>query len=113
MLIAPPPSLPKQLPHLALRALIENAELFDKKVIKALITRIGVYPIGSWVEVVTSEIGRVWSLNENSPLRPTVQVLYDENHHKLTEPKILDLSNNQNIYIKAILTEAEINQLEK
>jgi HD-GYP domain-containing protein (c-di-GMP phosphodiesterase class II) len=80
--------------------LLLNLGLFDAQNIKILIQRLGVFPVGSWVELNTGEIGKVVSANENFPLRPTVNVMFDMNRQKYPQIKSINLSKHHSIYIK-------------
>ncbi|MCK5578652.1 MAG: HD domain-containing protein [Planctomycetes bacterium] len=81
---------------------------FSKNILKILVKRIGIYPVGSWVELNTGEIGRVIKVNDRLPLRPIVNIFFDTHRKKTAETKVLNLVNNQNIYIKNTLDENEL-----
>jgi HD-GYP domain-containing protein (c-di-GMP phosphodiesterase class II) len=98
-LCRPAPHLKKLEPQAVMKELLKVEESFDKEILKMLIKLIGLYPIGSVVKLNTGEIARVVNINENSPLRPVVQILMDSEGRNLSEAKILDLSTNQYIYI--------------
>ena len=100
-LCRPAPHLKKLEPQEVMKELLKVEEAFDKEILKILIKLIGLYPVGSVVKLNTGEIARVVSINESSPLRPVVQILFDNESRKLSESKILDLSANQYIYIAA------------
>ncbi|MFZ5800310.1 MAG: HD-GYP domain-containing protein [Candidatus Omnitrophota bacterium] len=78
-------------PYDALKEMFAIKEGFDQQILKVLIERIGVYPIGSWVQLSTNEIAAVIAVNRLSPLRPVVRI---------AEEKTLDLSKNPTLYIK-------------
>ncbi|MDP2942951.1 MAG: hypothetical protein Q8O36_05580, partial [Candidatus Omnitrophota bacterium] len=75
-------------------------EQFSSLVIKALIKRISLYPVGTWVKLNTDEVGKVAEVREDYPLRPVVNVVFDINGRRLDEVKTIDLASQQSIYIK-------------
>jgi HD-GYP domain-containing protein (c-di-GMP phosphodiesterase class II) len=77
-------------------------ELFQNRVIKALVSRVGLYPVGSWVELNTGEICKVLMVNSESPLRPVVSILKDKNKDEFREIKTVDLGKTPSLYIKQI-----------
>jgi len=79
---------------------ISSSGGLDHSIIKLLIDRIGLYPVGSWVELNTGEIGKVISLNKNSPLRPKINMIFNANKERLNQIKLIDLSQCTDIFIK-------------
>ncbi|RJO64474.1 MAG: HD-GYP domain-containing protein [Candidatus Omnitrophota bacterium] len=77
---------------------------FDIRVIKTLIEHFGVFPLGTSVRLNTKEVGVVIKDNRRSPLRPTVNILYDAYGKPMKEPKTVDLSLNPVVYIEESLT---------
>ncbi|MBI4712649.1 MAG: hypothetical protein HY762_05030 [Planctomycetes bacterium] len=70
------PHRPSRSGQAAIKELIETAaEQFDKEVLKVLVKRIGIYPVGTWVKLNTGEVARVVRVNEMFPLRPNVMVM--------------------------------------
>lgn len=104
----PKPYRKKMSPQLVVKRLIESGDNYDRNLLKLLIKLIGLYPVGSIVELSCNDIARVIRTNENYPLRPVVQIILDERKNLLPEPKRFDLTTNQQIYIKRILAEEEI-----
>lgn len=86
-------------PMEAIRLIVDNKKTFDPRVKKALISRIGVFPIGTLVRLSTNEIGLVVKHNPRLPLRPVVRVMFDLRGVQMKEEKILDLSGNVMIYV--------------
>ncbi len=62
----------------ALRALIENPEIFDEKVVDALIRSINILAAGTSIELNTGEKGVVIRQNEDI-LRPVILTFHDNN----------------------------------
>lgn len=83
-----------------IQEIINQKKALDYKVIKILIEKIGIFPVGCLVELSTREIARVIKLNYQVFLRPVVRIIYDSNGEKLIEEKLLDLATESAIYIK-------------
>lgn len=87
------------LPIEAIKEILKIKNAFEYKLLKILIERVGIFPIGSRVELNTKETGEVIKLNYTIPLRPVVRVIYGTNGQSLTETKILDLTTQPAVYI--------------
>ncbi|MCX5703147.1 MAG: HD-GYP domain-containing protein, partial [Candidatus Omnitrophica bacterium] len=103
-------------PHGAIKELLtmnSSSKLFDAALLKVLINRIGIYPVGSWVELNSGEIGKVASANDDSPLRPKVNIIFGPDRKRLAQIKIVDLVIRSNLFIKRTIDPKELNlQLE-
>lgn len=97
----------KKIPaHTAILSILEQGkELFPIEAIKALVSRVSLYPVGSWVELNTGEICRVLRTNLDSPLRPVVNILMDKERNKLREVRTIDLRKIPSLYITKEVTE--------
>jgi len=98
----------KILPFDAIRTILRDKEHFDSNILKVLIERIGIYPIGSWVELSSGEVGKVIRINKLNPLRPIVDIVLGSQGQKVTESKIADLTKTPNLNIKKPLEDSEI-----
>jgi HD-GYP domain-containing protein (c-di-GMP phosphodiesterase class II) len=65
--------------------------LFHEALVEQFIQCIGIYPVGSAVELNTGEIGLVIAQNLVRRLQPRVMVILDKQRHVLNTNKILDL----------------------
>ncbi|MFA5794416.1 MAG: HD domain-containing phosphohydrolase [Candidatus Brocadiia bacterium] len=93
----------------AVKDLIETSgNDFDRQALKVLVKRVGIYPVGTWVEMNTGEIARVVRINETFPLRPTVVLMYLADGSPVAEPRSIELAKNQMISIKSTLDEGEL-----
>jgi HD-GYP domain-containing protein (c-di-GMP phosphodiesterase class II) len=95
-------------PHEAIKELITNGSKFDPLILKVMIKRVGIYPINSWVELNSNEIGKVMRNNDEFPLRPVLQILFDAKGAHLKEPHSVDLSKQFNLFIKRSINEEEL-----
>jgi HD-GYP domain-containing protein (c-di-GMP phosphodiesterase class II) len=91
-MIHPRPYREKRSPLYTMKELLANKDAFDYKIIKALMEKLGVFPVGSLVELNTKEVARIMKLSDKAPLRPVVEIIYDSEGRTLKEPKIVDLN---------------------
>jgi HD-GYP domain-containing protein (c-di-GMP phosphodiesterase class II) len=77
----------------------DNGRHFDPKILKAFLESMGIYPIGSIVQLNNSAIGRVVEIHTEAPLRPVVELMIDEFSHTLGERETLDLLAKKNLFI--------------
>ena len=84
-------------PDTVLQEMRDNPERgFDKLLVKVLITATGVYPVGTLVILDSHELAIVSQVNHNPDLlhRPKVRVISDPVGLPLSEPKTVDLADN-------------------
>lgn len=80
--------------HDALRKLYEwRRKDFDEKLVEQFIQCMGIYPIGSIVELSTGGIGVVVSVNRTRRLRPRVALVLDDAQQPYQPPRIVDLTD--------------------
>lgn len=70
----------------------ERGKRFDNEMVQRFIQAVGVYPVGTLVELSTGEAGMVTRVNPRARLRPQVLVLTSPEGQRLKRPKTLDLS---------------------
>jgi HD-GYP domain-containing protein (c-di-GMP phosphodiesterase class II) len=92
-------------PQETIREILQRKRLFSPALIKLLIEKVGVFPLGILVRLNTREIASVYKDNPKSPLRPVVNVIYDEFGNELETPKQIDLAFHSVVYIKECLKE--------
>lgn len=84
----------------ALREMVDRGRgVYDREAVKALMTRIGLYPVLSLVELSNHKVARVVRQSRKFPLSPVVRIEFDEEGNKLKAPFLIDLSKNQLIHI--------------
>jgi HD-GYP domain-containing protein (c-di-GMP phosphodiesterase class II) len=104
----------KYSPHEAIKDMLSSGDsLFDARILKILINQVGIYPIGSWVELSTNEIGKVINVNDSSPLRPVVNIIFDSAGKRSEDPRVVDLTKQFNLFIKKPLSDKEVSHLTK
>ena len=67
-------------------------ELFDSLLVEQFIQCLGIYPIGSTVELNTGEIGIVINTNPDRRLLPRVMLVRDQDKKPYEPPKIINLA---------------------
>lgn len=72
---------------------------FDRKLIKALIHIVSIFPLGSLVKLNNGEVGRVIRTSRMHPTRPTVEILLDPRAQKVKPPGRVDLEDEPMLYI--------------
>lgn len=87
--------LPPVMPDVVISYLIANAGTrFAREVVTALCRRVALYPKGCAVLLNSGEVGVVAGTLPNSPTRPVVLVHFDRCLNRLSEPMIVDLSQD-------------------
>jgi HD-GYP domain-containing protein (c-di-GMP phosphodiesterase class II) len=77
----------------------DNGRQFDPKILKAFLESMGIYPIGSIVQLNSSAIGRVVESHAEAPLRPAVELIIDEYGNQLGEREVIDLLTRKGTFI--------------
>lgn len=90
----------------AMKEIIEMGRgIYDGIALKALIGRIGLYPVGSMVELSNKQVGRVIRQNRESPLSPIVRIEFDEWGNKMNNLPLLDLSQHHLVHVIGPITD--------
>ena len=93
----------------ALQKVVEfRDDSFPSEVIKALMRQITIFPLNSFVQLNSGEIGRVVATNKDNLLRPTVDILFDAKGNKLTKPKRIILTNVTHLFITKAVNEEDL-----
>ena len=76
----------------ALRKIYDaRGQEFHAGLVERFIQSMGVYPVGSLVELSTGEVGVVLTVNRTRHLRPRISVVLDPHKQKYSQPLALDL----------------------
>ncbi len=93
----------------AIQVIIQmRSEFFSTKVVKAVITRISIFPLESYVMLNNGEIGKVVKTNYSHPMRPVVRIVRDSKGKQLERKREVDLSKNPLIFITRPVGEEEL-----
>jgi len=68
-----------------------KANLFEPRITKMFLDEISMYPIGSYVRLNNRNIGRVVATNKTNPMKPVVNLIFDEKGTKMDPPRMIDL----------------------
>ena len=83
-------------PHEALKNMFDWAgENFDADLVESFIKCLGIYPIGSMVQLNSGHIGIVVSVSEKARLRPIILVVINKDGERYTIPRLLNLAHPQ------------------
>jgi HD-GYP domain-containing protein (c-di-GMP phosphodiesterase class II) len=85
-----PPLLPAQ----AVKELYQQgrAQQFDMGLVEKMVRCLGIYPVGSLIELNTGERGMVMAVNRQKALQPVVRILWDQAHQRYATPVTVDLA---------------------
>ncbi|PIU51676.1 hypothetical protein COS91_03210 [Candidatus Desantisbacteria bacterium CG07_land_8_20_14_0_80_39_15] len=98
-------------PYKAIREIIrKDGQFFHLSFLKVLIETITFYPIGCYVQLNTGEIGIVKKIYSEFPMRPVVQIIWDNDKKKLEAGKEVDLSKQLLTSIKKIFKKETVDK---
>jgi len=93
----------------AIKFLLKEAKnQFPVRVLKAFLNGISLFPLNAYVKLNNKSIGRVVGTEKNQPLRPTIEVVYDNLGKKPEKKEIIRLSDNPLLYVVDTLDEKEL-----
>ncbi len=81
---------------------------FPIKIVKVFLNQVSFFPVNSFVRLNDRSVGRVITTNPDFPLKPAVEILYDNLGNRLREPRIVDLSKRPLLYITGSVDEKDI-----
>ena len=97
------------MPHEAVKLLLgTQKEQFSNEIKRLLLTKLSCFPMGSYVKLNSRAICKVIEINEDSPLRPTVEILFDSQDRKLPKRKVINLADAPLLYVTGTVYEAEL-----
>lgn len=81
-------------PHEALKNMYEwITEDFDQDMVEKFIKCLGIYPIGSMVQLNMGQVGIVVSASEKSRLRPIILLVINSKGERYLKPKLINLAH--------------------
>ncbi|MDQ6954279.1 MAG: hypothetical protein Q9M20_02425 [Mariprofundaceae bacterium] len=99
------------LPRDAIREIVKHhKKSFDIVMLKALIESISLYPIGTYVQLNSKEIGLVIHIHPRLPLRPVVNLLMDAQGQDIPLRQI-DLKTQPNLTIEKCMYKEAVHDL--
>jgi response regulator RpfG family c-di-GMP phosphodiesterase len=99
-------------PNTALEALEQIAtmggEWFDPGVVSALVNEISAFPLDSYVQLTSGEIGRVTATDPENLFRPVVEILWDSDWQRIDPPRRLELALEPGLTVARLLLANEL-----
>jgi len=87
-------------PTIALKRMLEwTGSHLDKDLLHIFIKAMGVYPVGSVVELSNDRLAIVCEINESDQKSPIVKVIYNTQHKRYVKIELLDLSKKKEVTI--------------
>lgn len=95
--------------HVSIRSLIDEKNvLFPAKLIKVFIDKIGVFPVGSYVRLNNTAIGKVIENNRHHPLKPLIKLVVNSHGKPVPGRVIIDLVENPVLHVKGVIDDKDI-----
>jgi putative nucleotidyltransferase with HDIG domain len=83
-------------PQKALGLIFQGCDIeYSRYIVERFTKHLGIYPVGSFVQLVSGELGVVTQLNRDNLLTPKVLILFDELGQRMKEPVEYVLSARQ------------------
>ncbi len=99
-------------PYAAIKMLIMKKDIiFEKKMVKKFVEFMSIYPIGSLVHLNTGEIGIVIAANHQFPTRSILRVLMNTERQAQQDGRVINLLNDQLVYINGPVEPKEEKEL--
>ncbi len=96
------------LPRDAIRELIiHHKKAFDPAMLRSLIESVSLYPVGTYVQLNTGDIGRVICVHRRLPLRPIIRLASDR-HGNSIKPRDVDLQKQPNLQVERCMYPEEL-----
>jgi HD-GYP domain-containing protein (c-di-GMP phosphodiesterase class II) len=87
-----------------LRELAKQGQL-DSRLVDQFIKCMGVFPIGSLVQLKSNKLALVQMRNDKDPINPQVHSFYNVKLHQFLKKQEIDLSNSEDSIVKAVRAE--------
>jgi len=99
------------MPHDAVKLILgTQKDLFSNDVKRLLLIKLSCFPLGSYIKLNSKAICKVIEVSEDSPLRPTVKILFDSQKRKLPKKKIIRLKEAPLLYVTGTVYESDLPQ---
>lgn len=85
-----------------------KSNLFESRITKMFLDEISIYPIGSYVRLNNRNIGRVVATNKTNPMKPIVNLIFDEKGIKMDPPRMVDLRSQPVLNIEGSVSVEEL-----
>ena len=99
------------MPHDAVKLILgTQKDLYSNDVKRLLLTKLSCFPLGSFIKLNSNATCKVIEIYEDSPLRPTVEILFDSQKRKLPKRKVIRLAEAPLLYITGTVYESDLPQ---
>jgi HD-GYP domain-containing protein (c-di-GMP phosphodiesterase class II) len=96
-------------PHDAAKEIVyQRKNEFDPKLIKCFLQSVTIFPVTCLVKLNNHEIAKVVAINEDSPLRPTVEIISSPANKPTERSRIVDLREHPLLYITGTASQREL-----
>ncbi|MCK4851893.1 MAG: HD domain-containing protein [Candidatus Omnitrophica bacterium] len=100
---------PPFLPDKAIQQILDNESgSYDPHFMKAMLRYISVFPVATWVKISSGEIGVIVRINEDTPMRPVVNVIFGRDGNRLPGARSLDLSKQLLIHVDKCISREDL-----
>ncbi|HXH64664.1 MAG TPA: HD domain-containing phosphohydrolase [Mariprofundaceae bacterium] len=101
------------LPRDAIRELVNRYKnQFDPAILKVLIESVSLYPVGTYVQLNSGDVGQVIRVQPRLPLRPRILLTLDK-HGKKIQPREVDLREQPNLMVQRCMYAAGLASLKQ
>jgi len=101
------------LPRDAIRELVNHhKKAFDPIMLKALIESISLYPVGTYVQLNSGDVGLVIQVRPRLPLRPLVLIKLDSQGGEVPQREV-DLQGQPNLMVQSCMYEENLSELKE
>jgi hypothetical protein len=101
------------LPSDAIRELVNRYKSqFDPEILKVLIESVSLYPIGTYVQLNSGDVGQVIRIQPRLPMRPRVLLTLDRHGNKI-QPREVDLREQPNLMVQRCMYAAGLASLKQ
>ncbi|GEM_PF-5701171 len=113
-MISPRPYRASLLPYHAVVSLLRSAyhRLFDREVVKTLISCLSLCPIGTVVQLNTGEVGQVIGAHKDAFTRPVVRILYDGEGSRVSVERVVDLMTSEDLEIVQTIQAEDLREVD-
>ncbi len=101
------------LPRDAIREILVNhKQAFDPAFLKCLIDAISLYPVGTFVQLNSGDIGQVIHVHQRLPLRPVVHLTLDRHGNGIV-PRTVDLHSQPNLMVERCMYPEDVAEISR
>lgn len=79
--------------------IIRSYDVYGGNTVNRFLRHVGLYPVGSLVKLNEGSFAVVYSISSEHLTHPVVKKIYDKNFTLIDPPELIDLSENQELYI--------------